>query len=157
MIAKLTDKRTAGRELAEQILIRSAHLDPADRALLQQVLDKQVRCADVAAVAGRSTRTVQRRVAAMIRRLTDPAVVYILRHHRRWDPVTAQVALAVRVRHWTLRQTAQHLDLSLHQVRQHIERVKTLTEAYAARATGPPNLRNRMRAVSTTTSAASPF
>ena len=65
MIAKLTDKRTSGRQLAEQVLIRSAYLDPADRALLQQVLDKQVRCADVAVVAGRSTRTVQRRVAAM--------------------------------------------------------------------------------------------
>lgn len=157
MIAKLTDKRTSGRQLAEQVLIRSAYLDPADRALLQQVLDKQVRCADVAVVAGRSTRTVQRRVAAMIRRLTDPAVVHILRHHRRWDPITAEVALAVCVRRWTLRQTADHLDLSLHQVRQHIERVKTLVETSSAKATGPPNPRNRMRESSNASSASSPF
>jgi DNA-directed RNA polymerase specialized sigma24 family protein len=117
------------RDFHEQLLNRARFLDPADRVLVEQVLAKGVLPREVAVVAGRSTRSVQRRLRQVLRRLNDPQVLTVLRMHERWDPILAQVALAVWVRRWTLRQTAARLNLSLHQVRQHTLAIRTLLQA----------------------------
>lgn len=112
------------RDLAETVLRRAEFLDANERALLEQVLGKGVRPRDIAAVAGCPTRKVQRQVRAITRRLTDPAVVHVLRHRAQWDRLTAEVATAVWVRGWTYRDTAEHLGISLHRVRQKVEAVR---------------------------------
>lgn len=141
MIAEHRNARGV-RDLCEDVLRRAEFLDAADRALLDQVLGHAVKPREVAVVAGRSTRTIQRRVALLCRRLTDPKVMYVLRHHHKWAKPMAQVGLAVWVRRWTLRRTAGHLGLSLHHVRRHVEAVRSLIQHDVA----PPRRRPRRAA-----------
>lgn len=123
MIAEQRRQRNV-RDMAEMVLRRAELLDTADRALLEQVLGRGVAPRDVAAVKGVSTRTVQRRVRALTRRLTDPQVLHVMRHRGQWEKLTAEVATAVWIRRWTLRRTAKELGVSLHRVRQRVEAVK---------------------------------
>lgn len=122
------------RELADRVLIRSAWVDEPERELLEQVLGRGVRPESIAAVSGVSTRTIQRRVANLIHRLTDPEVETVLRRHGRWEPRTSSVALAIWVRNRTLRDTSKELGLSLHEVRQQVQLVRGLLTAAGAEA-----------------------
>ena len=117
------------RELAERVLMRSAWVDGPDRELLEQVLGRGVRPRSVAAVSGVSVRTVQRRVAGLVKRLTDGDVEVVLRRHGQWPAETSSVALAVWVRGKTLRETAGELGMSLHRVRQEVQLVRGLLAA----------------------------
>jgi len=117
------------RDLYETVLVRAKFLDPRDRALLDQVLGRGVRPYEVAKVAELSTRAVQRRVRLLIRRLLDPGVEYVIRHYHQWPRDVADVAIAVWVKRWSMRRTADHFDLSLHRVRQHVEATRGLISA----------------------------
>ncbi len=117
------------RELADRVLMRSAWVDPPERELLEQVLGRGVRPESIAAVSGVSTRTIQRRVASLVKRLTHPDVEMVLRRHGRWAPKTSSVALAIWVRKRTLRDTSMELGLSLHEVRQQVQLVRGLLTA----------------------------
>ena len=128
MVTEMRDKLGV-REMSERILGRAEYLEPADRALLEQVLERGVPPRQIAVLSGVSTRTVQRRVRNLMRRLTDPRVVCVLGEHRKWDRPTRAVALGVWVRGWTLRQTAARLGLTLHNVRQHVLTVRGRIDA----------------------------
>jgi len=117
------------RDLYETVLNRAHFLEAPDQALLEQVIGRGVRPIEVAKVAGLSTRTVQRRVRLLTRRLLDPRVEYVLRHYHQWPAPLSQIALGVWARQWTLRKTADRLGLSLHQVRQHVAAVRGLIDA----------------------------
>lgn len=117
------------RHRIEQVLMRAEYLDQPDRALLDQVLARNVRPRQIAAVTGCTARCVQRRVRRLVLHLTDPAVLHILRNHRKWEASTGRVALCVLVQRRTLRDTAGELNLSLHEVRQCVQKVKGLLEA----------------------------
>ncbi len=114
------------RDFHDQVLNRARFLDPVDRTLVEQVLAKGVLPRELAVVAGVSTRSIQRRVRELLGRLNDPQVLAVLRQHGSWEPEVAEVALAVWVRRWTLRDTARRMNLSLHQVRQHVLAIRTL-------------------------------
>ena len=120
------DRRLSEREICETIIYRSRYLDHEDQVLLKQVLERGASAAEIARMMGFHARIIQRRVRRLIMRLADPNVVNIIRNHRKWDEMTADVALAVWVRKWTLRKTAEVLKISLHKVRQRIVVVKTL-------------------------------
>lgn len=110
------------------VLRRAELLDPEDRLVLEQVLGNGVAAKDVAMLSGRSPRSVQRQVRALMERLTDERVVAVLRQHHQWDPTRAAVAMAVWVRGWTLRRTAGELGLSLHRVREHVAAIRGMLE-----------------------------
>ncbi len=112
------------REAAEVILGRAEFLDEVDRVLLEQVLDKGVLMRQIALLSGKSVRSVQKRVEVLSKRLIDPGVVYVIRHHGRWTRAMGKVALNVWVRKRTLRETARVMGMSLHQVRRAVEAVK---------------------------------
>jgi len=132
MVAATT--QSCKRQWADRVLQRSAFLSPPDRTLLRQVLGEGARPADLAHVTGVSARTIQRRVRNLAKRLTNPEVVHILRHHRRWPRTTAAVALALYVRGLTQRQAAEQLGLSLHQLRQHAQAIRALLDTRHAHA-----------------------
>ncbi len=127
MIASTEQSLT--RHHIEQVLMRAEYLDQPDRALLDQVLARGVQPRQIAAVTGCTTRSVQRKVRRLIMHLTDPTVLHILRHHHQWDTATGRVALCVFVRRFTLRRTVEQLDLSLHEVRQCVQKVRGHLEA----------------------------
>jgi len=116
------------REIAEIVLGRADFLAKPDRVLLDQVLDKGVRPDEIAAAAGRSVRTIQRRVRDLALRPQHPAVVYVLRNHRKWPTTRRAIALAHWVRHERLRDIADRLDLSLYEVRQHVQSLRGLID-----------------------------
>jgi len=121
-------RTTQQRGQVEKVLARAQHLDKSDRVLLEQVLDKGLRASDLAIVSGVSVRTMQRRVQRLCRRLTDPQVIYVLRHHEQWERQTARIAMAVWVRGWTLRETAKRLGTTLHHVRQNVNAANALID-----------------------------
>ena len=106
------------RDLYETVLNRAHFLDAPDQALLEQVLGRGVRPIEVAKVAGLSTRTVQRRVRQLTRRLLDPRVEHVLRNYHQWPSPLSQIALAVWARQWSLRTTADRHTLSRNNVRE---------------------------------------
>ncbi len=125
-----TDTRHASRRgYADRVLMRADWLDPAERALVVQVLANGVSPADVAAVAGVTRRSVQRRVRAVSQRLISPLATAVLQGQGRWDRTTASAALNVWVRGCTMRETGRRLSLSLHEVRQHLQMARGLIEA----------------------------
>lgn len=126
MVVKANGQPSGLREASEVLLGRAVFLPASDRALLEQVYDRGVKPRQIAAVTGESTRAVQRRVRILVRRLCDPQVVAVLRHHRQWDRTTARVAIAYWVHRRTLHETAHDLKLTLHQVRQQLQLVRGL-------------------------------
>lgn len=120
--------RSTQRTPSELLLSRARWLDPEDRALLEQVLDRGVASRDLATVAGVTPRTIQRRVARLIRRLEDSDVLTVLRRQYAWPAQTAAVAMAVIVRGCTLQQTARLLETTLHDVRKHLEQARGLID-----------------------------
>jgi IS30 family transposase len=128
MIAQLK-RRSDRREAADQVLRRADWLDSADRALLEQVLDRGVSTRTIATVSGVSSRTIQRRVARLVRRLADPDVLAVLRCHKQWPAIDAAVALSVIVRGRTMRRAGRDLGLTLHEVRKHLHQARGLIDA----------------------------
>ena len=124
-----TTRRSDRRQLADLVLARAAWVDAEDRMLLEQVLGRGVRPRELATLMRCSTRTVQRRVRQLVRRLTDRTAVRVLREHRDWRAETAAVALAFYLRRHTLRQIAGETGLTLHQVRMHLQRARGMLES----------------------------
>lgn len=124
-----TTSESDRRDLSDLLLLRCAWLDEADRELIEQVVGRGVRPSSIAAVTGVTPRAVQRRVTKLVDRLTDAEVLMVLRQHGRWPATTSSVALAVWVRGRTLRQVADELGLTLHEVRQHVQRTRGLLAA----------------------------
>lgn len=114
---------------ADRLLHRSAFLDAADRALLEQVIGRGASPTELARAANLSPRSVQRRVQRLAQRLSDPEVESVLRQADHWPAQTAAVGLALWVKGWTQRQTAQRLNLSLHRVRCQAMVVRGLLES----------------------------
>ena len=133
MIASRGKLRTR-RDLMEDVLRRSIHLDDADRMLLDQVLRRDVPTRELAQLGGPTCRALQYRVRTLIHRLQDVEVIYILKQHRHWSMELRAVALGLWVRGHTQEQTARAMGISLHRLRQHVHTVRgMLQEAGVAR------------------------
>ena len=124
-VAEMAERHTlrhADRQtLAEVVLQRAEWLDSSDRALIEQVFGRGGRPREMAAILQVSPRTVQRRIRELVRRLTDPQVLVVLRRQGRWDRTIGSVALAHWVRRRTYRQIGAEKGLTLYEVRQQIQ------------------------------------
>jgi DNA-directed RNA polymerase specialized sigma24 family protein len=112
--------------------MRAAWLDPPDRALIDQVYSQHVSTRVIATALGVSTRSVQRRVRRLARRLTDPTVVRLIRRQADWPRPIAQVAIDFYVRGRSLRRIAARRGLTLHQTRRRLEQARALLHATPA-------------------------
>lgn len=115
--------RTAHRGQVDLILQRAEQLDRADRALLEQALAHGIKPRDIAAVSGKNVRTVQRRLQKLVQRLTCEATSCILRQSWTWPPLTRRIAIGLWIKGWTMRETADRLQVSLHRVRRERDRI----------------------------------
>ena len=112
----------------ETLLSRAQHLPPSDQALLEQVLGRGVRTAELARAAGLHPRLVQRRVRYLIARLTDPRVPAILQRCRNWPTRRRKIALRWWLAGQSQPQIAADLGLTIYQVRQHLLAARALAE-----------------------------
>lgn len=123
------DGRLSRREMCETLLNRASFLDKHDQALLVQVLERGSTATEIAELMGKPARNIQKKIKCLMERLADPEVVKVMRHYHEWDELTGRVALCVWVKKWTLRDTAKHLETTLHDVRQRQTAVRTLLRA----------------------------
>lgn len=134
-------KHLGDRERVETVLNRADYLEPCDRALLNQVLGKDVKPSEVAVVIGVTTRSIQRRVQRLMERLTDDEVVFVLRNSPNWSESLAAAATMVWVHDKSMRETSVAMGASLHSVRNYVAAVRVLMREESDRAkreTTPP-------------------
>jgi len=123
-MAERTTRESSRRALAERVLSRADWLDEPDRRLLEQVFGRGARPRDLAPLMNCSTRTVQRRVRRLVRTLTDPTVLTVMRRSRNWPPATREAARRYFVRRHTHRQIAGDTGMTLHEVRTELNRAR---------------------------------
>ena len=120
-----------GRDHAERVLALAEHLDERDRLLVEQVYRHGLPAAEVARLLGVRPRTMQRRLARLVERMIDPMYRFVAAHL----DLIPEAARAPAKRHFlqgqSQRDVARRLGITLHQVRQHIDAVRTLAEVYA--------------------------
>ena len=117
------------QEMCETLLHRAEFLDPKDQALLKQSLERGANATEIAKLMGVPPRQIQRKLKRLMTHLIDPRVVQILRHHREWDKRTRGVALSYFVRGWTLREVADRLKMTLHEVRKRKIEIQAILDA----------------------------
>ncbi len=131
----LLERRRRDREaLTERVLMRAEWLEPADRALLESVYGDHVPIPRLARLRGQAPRRLRRRVQTLVERLLAPKTSYVLARGGDWSRERWRVACKYVVAGRGLRGTADDLGLTLYAVRKHMEAVRTLYEAEAARA-----------------------
>ena len=118
----------ARRASAERLLDYADHLDGSDRALLRAVFDRGLTSTDLARVIGQEPRAVRRRVQRLVERIGSASFQFVMRNCDGWPSSRRQVGESIILRGSTQRRAAVQLGLSLHQVRQEIERIRALYE-----------------------------
>ncbi len=114
------------RERVERRLALAEHLPKADRLLLQQVLEKGLPVAQLARLMGRRPQQLRRRIRKLIRHMEQPIYRFMILHADLLSPDTRRTAELVVFGVRSLRQAADELNLSLHQVREHMITVRAI-------------------------------
>ena len=109
--------RKETRELREVILHRADLLKPSEQVLCQCILDRGCKFSEIAALTDRSTRSVQRQLAAIMKRLTSNTTELILSLQHSWTDEMKTVAVMYFITGLTLREIADVMDTSLHYIR----------------------------------------
>jgi len=120
------------REFADILISRSEWLLPEDRALVCAVYRDNMTAREVAELRGTSARAVRRRLRALAQRLMSPRYEFVAQRRASWSPTRARVAAACVLQGRTLRGAAEHLKVSLHTVRRHMDAVAAQLEAARA-------------------------
>jgi len=124
--------RSRRRLNAEQVLVLSRHLGRRDQLLVEQIYREGASIADVARMANRPPKAIQRRLRNVVQRLRSPEFACLVARGGLLPTETRRVAEMVICRGMSLRGAARCARLSLHETRQHVERVRALASAQAA-------------------------
>lgn len=128
-LATETDRQRLrpARDRTERLLRLAEHLPARERLLLEQTLGQGLAATDIARIAGKRPDTIRRQIAQLLARLDSPMYRFVA---SRFDLLPRELQSTAR-RHilegMSLRRTAELLDMSLHQVRQHRKSIETLS------------------------------
>lgn len=126
--------RSGVRRRTERYLELARHLDASDRALVEQVLSRNVSVADLARAAGVSPRALQRRLRAVLEHLRDPLFRFAIEQPD-LVPVDARTSVHLWVRTRASRATlARRLGISYHAVRTQLRDTATLARLWGYRS-----------------------
>ena len=136
--------RRSHPRLEPQVLARARWLPPADTALLEAYYADGLTIRRIAEMLDDSPRAVSRRLRILVERIHCPRFLAVARaahpdpELRRlfgepdpnlWTPTRKRVADAVYIRGLNMRHASQHLHLSLHTVRRHIDAINAIVNA----------------------------
>lgn len=121
-------RRLTRRELASRIVARAAHLQAADRALVEAVFADGIRVTRLAKLTGRDVRELRRRVKGLARNLLSNRFTFVTSHSRDWSTTRRRVAIACILHGKTIRGAAAELGVGLHEVRREVEAVRAIYE-----------------------------
>lgn len=116
------------RDAADAIAAAAAYLDPSDKALLEGIYDRGMTPTALARAAGVKPAAIRARVQRLIQRINSPAFRYVLQHRANWPRQRRMIADAVFLRGWGQRSAAADAQVSVHRVRQEIDRIRTVVE-----------------------------
>lgn len=115
------------RDRTERLLSLAEYLPVRDRLLLQQAFEQGMAATDIARMAGKRPDAIRRRIASLLSRLDSPLYRFVA---SRFELLPRELQTTAR-RHIlegrSLRRTAEMLDMTLHQVRQHRQSIETLS------------------------------
>ena len=127
-IAEARPQAHPRRDAAERLLDYADYLGGADRALLRAIFDRGLTAAEFARAMDQPPRSVRQRVQRLVERVGSARFQFVMRNRYAWSTARRQVAESIFLRGLTQRRASALLGLSLHQVRQEVERIRTLYE-----------------------------
>src|SRR5262245_16063468 len=111
------ERCTGLRARAERFIARAAHLDPAERVLIEQVLSRGQSLRVLARETGAPPRNLHRRFRNILRRMSSPEYALLTRGFRgSLTPEQRRVGQLLFVRGLSQRTAAAQAGLSLHEV-----------------------------------------
>jgi DNA-directed RNA polymerase specialized sigma24 family protein len=122
-------RRRAAREHAQRLLNLASDLDPKDQVVLRSVLVEGRTILELASIARVNTKTMHKRVRRLLDRLSHPMTSFIVSHRDHWPRDRRAAATLVLIEGVSLREAAERLDMTLHSLRRHIDRVHAMFEA----------------------------
>lgn len=125
--ASLVDlRRRDSRRCGADYVAAAAWLEADEAALVRAIFDQGVTLADAARLAGTSTRTTSARLRRIVRRITSPKFLYVLRHRATWPAARARVGMVCIVNGRSAREAARRLSISMHQARRELALIGAL-------------------------------
>jgi|GEM_PF-6036821 len=128
-------RRKQRRAMVTRILDAAHHLPAHERQLLVAIYGHGMAVSEAAAMLGTPERQLRRRVRALVRRVCDPAFDAAVRLSPDLPRQLRQVARLTSVEGLPMRQVAQRLGISYHNVRKHCDAFRALTQAPGQRPT----------------------
>ena len=122
-------RRPADRAERIEILDRARWLTDLERTILEAYFREGDTASDIAGRVGLAPQAVRRRIRNALGRMTSPEFLYVLRTHRRWPDLRREIARRHVLWGQGLRTVASDLGVTIHVVRQHRDRIRTLFEA----------------------------
>lgn len=124
-------RRIDRRRWLGRVLSLARHLPAADRRLIEQVYAHGVALHHIAQLTGRNRHHVARRLAALLRRMRQPAFRFVAEDHALLPEELRPVARLVFVDGHTFRAASRMTGRSLHQVRLDVQTLNVLARLLA--------------------------
>lgn len=122
-------RRTVPADLARTVAERAQWCLPDERALIDAMYRQGLTAAQIAQLRNEPAPLIRRKIRVVVTRVLSPRFVFVLRHRDQWPPTRRRIATACVLQGRTLRQTAAHLQLSLHAVRRQMDAITGMFEA----------------------------
>ena len=124
---EVTDlRRRRTRELAEIVVDHASELMPDDRAVIQAIYRDGLTARDVAELRHEPARRVRGRVRRLVGRVLSDRFLFALRFRDQWPTRRRRVAKACVLEGRSMREGADHLRMSLHEVRREMVVINAL-------------------------------
>ncbi len=122
-------RRTRSHEITDSIVHRAQYLTGQDRALVLAMYRDGQSAANIARLSNQDSRQVRRQIRRALLRLTDPNFIFVIANQSSWSPTRQKIARDLFQSGLSIRQTAENLNLKVHQVRRHRTAILELINA----------------------------
>lgn len=121
-------RRSIHREHAELLVARASALPPEERGIVETVYDEGLTVARLARLRGECPRALRRRLRRIIARVLSPKFAFVMTQRDSWPAVRRKVATRVVLHGQSRRSCASAMSLSLHTVRNEMQKVDAYFE-----------------------------
>lgn len=112
-------RKTRSQALSEQILSQTHLLPKRERHLVTAMYSEGKSAAEIARLGNLDPRQVRRLIKNAITRMNDPLFIFVVTRSPNWSTTRRKVARSLFQSGRSIRATAEHLKLKVHQVRHH--------------------------------------
>lgn len=129
--AGIHQHRHLKRRQVDEILALAPYLSQADRTLIEQVIGQGVPVTRVARLFQRPSRQLGRRLESTLKRMSTKLFKYVALQMDTLPCETRNTARSVVLHGQSLRETARTSDMSLYQVRNHMNTIRATARLLA--------------------------